>query len=122
MKLKHFLKTWSVLFLLAVQSLSAQDIHLSHIHASPTILNPSLAGLFNGDIRSITNYRSQWESFTNGYRTMVTSADMKVARMGVYDFLGAGLQVYSDKAGDLDFYDEFWKSYFVFFKIFGQQR
>lgn len=103
MKLKQLLKIGPVLLLLAVQSLSAQDIHLSHIHASPTLLNPSLAGLFNGDIRMIANYRSQWQGFTNGYRTMVASADMKVARLGMYDFLGAGLQVYSDKAGDLNF-------------------
>ncbi len=103
MRLKNVFKICLLALLFGVQQGSAQDIHLSHIHASPTLLNPSLAGLFNGDIRLITNYRSQWQTFTNGYRTMVASADMKVARLGVYDFLGAGLQVYSDKAGDLDF-------------------
>ena len=84
-------------------SLAAQDIHLSHIHASPTLLNPAMTGLFNGDLRFIANYRSQWESFTNGYKTMVGSADMKLARLGMYDYLGGGIQVFSDKAGDLDF-------------------
>ncbi len=92
-----------VLLLVGTGLLQAQDIHFSHIHASPTLLNPALNGLFNGDLRFIANYRSQWESFTNGYRTMMGSADMKVARVGVYDFIGAGLQVFSDKAGDLDF-------------------
>lgn len=103
MKIQYLLKTLSVALLLMSQSLWAQDIHLSHIHASPTLLNPAMTGLFNGDIRVIANYRSQWQTVTNGYRTMVGSVDMKAFRFGMYDFFGAGIQVFSDKAGDLDF-------------------
>lgn len=103
MKIKQLLKLVLVIPLLTFQQLSAQDIHLSHIHASPTLLNPAMTGLFNGDVRFIANYRSQWETFTNGYRTMVGSADMKILRFGMYDFFGGGITVYSDKAGDLDF-------------------
>ncbi|MEL6638717.1 MAG: PorP/SprF family type IX secretion system membrane protein [Bacteroidota bacterium] len=104
MKIYTTLKTVPILTLLCWAGLvRGQDIHFSHIHASPTLLNPAMNGLFNGDLRFIANYRSQWETFTNGFRTMMGSADMKVARVGVYDFIGAGLQVFSDKAGDLDF-------------------
>jgi type IX secretion system PorP/SprF family membrane protein len=87
-----------------VPSLLSQDIHLSHIHASPTYINPAMTGLFNGDMRFIANYRSQWETFTNGFQTFLGSADMKLNQgFGLQDDVGAGIQISSDKAGDLDF-------------------
>ncbi len=88
-----------------VQSrLGAQDIHLSHIHASPTYINPAMTGLFNGDMRFIGNYRSQWQTFTNGFQTFLGSADMKLNQgFGLQDDVGAGIQISSDKAGDLDY-------------------
>ncbi len=82
----------------------AQDIHLSHIHASPTYINPAMTGLFNADMRFIANYRSQWQTFTNGFQTFLGSADMKLNQgFGLQDDVGAGIQVSSDKAGDLNF-------------------
>jgi len=83
--------------------LKAQDVHFSHIHASPTIMNPAMTGLFDGDLRLIMNYRSQWNNFTNGYKTFAASVDTKLIKIGRHDFIGAGLQVYKDVAGDLDF-------------------
>ncbi len=84
--------------------MKSQDIHLSHIHASPTYLNPAMTGLFNADMRFIGNYKSQWQTFTNGYRTFVGSADMKLNKgFGLQDDVGVGFQVISDQAGDLDF-------------------
>lgn len=83
--------------------LSAQDIHFSHIHSTPTFLNPAMTGLFNGDVRFIGNYRSQWENFTRGYRTAMGSADMKLVYLGKRDFIGGGINVFNDKAGDLEF-------------------
>lgn len=82
--------------------LAGQDVHYSHIHASPISLNPSLAGLFDGDIRVISNLRQQWHSVPVGYKTGAISVDMNVLPLGRYDFLGAGLQVEADQAGDLD--------------------
>ena len=84
-------------------TISAQDIHLSHIHASPILLNPAMTGLFNGDLRFIGNTRSQWQSVTKGYKTVALSADMKLYTTRRGDVLGGGVQVFSDKAGDLDF-------------------
>jgi len=81
---------------------NAQDIHFSHIHASPTFLNPAMTGLFNGDVRIMGNYRSQWQSVTKGYRTMAAGVDMKMINLGK-DIIAGGFQFYSDKAGDLDF-------------------
>ncbi len=83
--------------------LQAQDIHLSHIHASPVLLNPAMTALFNGDLRLIGNTRSQWQNVTNGYKTVVGSVDAQLYRLGRNDVLGGGLVLFSDKAGDLDF-------------------
>lgn len=92
-----------MIFLAAVR-IHGQDIHLSHIHASPTYINPAMTGLFNGDVRFIGNYRSQWQTFTNGFETFLGSADMKLNKgFGLQDDLGVGLQVGSDQAGDLNF-------------------
>ena len=82
---------------------TAQDIHLSHIHASPTLLNPAMTGLFDGDVRFMSNFKSQWNNVTNGYKTMVGSLDMKFGQTNKDNVFGGGLILYSDKAGDLDF-------------------
>lgn len=89
----------SILF---TQSVQAQDIHFAHLHATPTLLNPSMTGLFNGDLRFNGNYRSQWNGFTNGYSTCAASADMKLAVLENKSAIGGGLILTSDKAGDLD--------------------
>ncbi len=84
--------------------LCSQDIHLSHIHASPVHLNPAMSGIFRGDVRLIANYKSQWNAFTKGYRSFMTSADLKANRaLGLRDDMSFGIQMVGDKAGDLDF-------------------
>lgn len=92
------------LLIIAVSAVQSQDIHLSHIHASPTYINPAMTGLFNGDMRFIANYRSQWQTFTNGFQTFLGSADMKLNQgFGLQDDVGAGIQLSTDRAGDLNF-------------------
>ena len=98
--MKHI---YTVVILLLTLALNAQDVHFSHIHASPTIMNPAMTGLFEGDLRLTLNYRSQWNNFTKGYKTFAAAADTKLIKIGKHDFLGGGIQVYKDVAGDLDF-------------------
>jgi len=91
-------------FMLASISLSGQDIHFSHIHASPITLNPAMTGMFNdGDTRLIANSRLQWQNFTNGYKTVAASVDAKLFQLDNSSVLSGGLQVVSDRAGDLGF-------------------
>lgn len=82
---------------------SGQDIHFSHIHASPTHFNPAMMGMFNGEIRLIANYKSQWQTFDTGFRTFAGSIDGKITPLGRSNILAGGFQVYADKAGDLGF-------------------
>lgn len=92
-----------LLFLFLSLAGSAQDIHSSHIHATPTFLNPALTGLLNEDLRFMASTRSQWKSVTQGYTTHMGSVDSKLYSFSGGDMIGGGLNVFSDKAGDVDF-------------------
>jgi type IX secretion system PorP/SprF family membrane protein len=92
-----------LLFTLIPLTVHSQDMHFSHIHASPTMLNPGMTGMFNGKMRFIGNARSQWNNMTNGYRTVGGSMDARLHQFASKDVIAGGLHVVSDKAGDLDF-------------------
>jgi type IX secretion system PorP/SprF family membrane protein len=78
----------------------AQDTHFSQFYASPLTLNPAATGVFNGDYRFSTNYKSQWGSISNAYKTTFASFDMPVWKNQTGNgTLGAGISFYSDKGG-----------------------
>jgi type IX secretion system PorP/SprF family membrane protein len=79
--------------------LKAQDIHFSQFFEAPLLRNPSLAGIFEGDIRVQGVYRDQWNSVTNAYRTGSFNAEYKMPIGRGDDFFTTGLQVLYDKAG-----------------------
>lgn len=81
----------------------AQDIHLSHIHSSPTFLNPAMTGLYDGDFRFAANYRQQWRNTTANYRTLALAFDSRVTDLRDAGYLAVGMNLFADKAGDLDF-------------------
>ncbi len=58
---KHF---YTMLLLVCMLQAKAQDPHFSQFFEAPLLRNPSLAGLFAGDIRVQGVYRSQWGSVT----------------------------------------------------------
>jgi type IX secretion system PorP/SprF family membrane protein len=78
---------------------SAQDIHFSQFFEAPLLRNPSLAGIFSGDIRVQAVYRDQWNSITNAYKTGSMNAEYKVPIGKANDFVTAGLQILYDRAG-----------------------
>jgi type IX secretion system PorP/SprF family membrane protein len=80
---------------------SGQDIHFSQFFETPLWRNPSLAGIFKGDIRVQAVYRDQWNSVTNAYRTGSVNAELKMPIGKMDDFITAGLQVMYDKAGTI---------------------
>lgn len=77
----------------------AQDIHFSQFFEAPLLRNPSLAGIFTGDVRVQGVYRDQWNSFTNAYRTGSLNAEYKMPIGKGDDFMTTGVQVLFDKAG-----------------------
>src|SRR3982751_5724788 len=78
---------------------TAQDIHFSQFFEAPLLRNPSLAGIFSGDIRGQAVYRDQWNSITNAYKTGSMNAEYKVPIGKANDFVTAGLQILYDRAG-----------------------
>ena len=76
-----------------------QDIHFSQFFEAPLLRNPSLAGIFSGDIRVQGVYRDQWNSVTNAYRTGSLNAEYKMPIGKGDDFMTTGVQVLYDKAG-----------------------
>ena len=82
----------------------SQDIHFSQTETSPFNLNPALAGAMQADNRFIINNRSQWNSFTNAYKTISASFDHKFNFSSKYiQAIGIGILINSDKAGDGNF-------------------
>jgi type IX secretion system PorP/SprF family membrane protein len=88
-----------LLFSLISNYALSQDMHFSQFFEAPLLRNPSLAGIFTGDIRVQMVYRNQWNSFTNAYKTGSFNAEYKLPVGKGDDFLTAGMQILYDKAG-----------------------
>ncbi|CAN5482949.1 hypothetical protein BH10BAC3_BH10BAC3_15430 [soil metagenome] len=82
---------------------SSQDIHLSQFFEAPLWRNPSLAGIFTGDLRFQGVYRSQWASVTVPYKTGSFNGEYKMPVGGGNDFLTIGGQIMYDRAGTTNF-------------------
>ncbi|MFN2457413.1 MAG: PorP/SprF family type IX secretion system membrane protein [Chitinophagaceae bacterium] len=102
MKTKQYIQFCFLLILFqlqVLQQLFSQDIHFSQFYEAPLLRNPSLAGIYTGDIRVQAVYRDQWNSVTNAYRTGSLNAEYKLPVGKAEDFLTVGLQMLYDKAG-----------------------
>jgi type IX secretion system PorP/SprF family membrane protein len=79
----------------------SQDIHFSQFFETPLLRNPSLAGIFTGDIRAQAVFRDQWNSVTNAYKTGSLNAEYKMHVGKSQDFVTAGIAILYDKAGTI---------------------
>src|SRR6476660_1127304 len=86
----------AVSFVLPAISFS-QVIHFSQFFEAPLWRNPSLAGIYKGDIRVQGVYRDQWNSVTDAYKTGSFNAEYKMPIGKGSDFFTTGLQVLYDK-------------------------
>lgn len=89
-----------ILFLILGQYSFSQGIHFSQWYEAPVIINPANAGSFFGDYRANLNYRNQWATLGNSYKTMYASYDMPLGKNNDdHKTTGIGASFYSDKAG-----------------------
>lgn len=92
-----------IIFLLLAFSLQpeakSQDIHFSQFFEAPLLRNPSLSGIFTGDIRVQAVYRDQWNSVTTAYKTGSLNAEYKMPVGKANDFVTTGIQMLYDRAG-----------------------
>src|SRR5215210_537351 len=104
MKLQLSKKVLLIIIAIACNiAVKAQDIHFSQFFEAPLLRNPSLAGIYTGDIRVQAVYRDQWRSVTNAYKTGSLNGEYKMPVGKGEDFLTLGLQILYDKAGTVAF-------------------
>lgn len=85
-------------------SAKAQDVHFTMFHAAPTVLNPAAAAVFDGTFRASTNFRTQWGSVSNPYKTFSFTAEGAAFKdRGGTAHMGIGLSAYRDVAGSTNF-------------------
>lgn len=101
MIMKMLVKHFRILLLTIVMGsgVHAQDMHFSQFFEAPLLRNPSLAGIYTGDIRVQAVYRDQWNSVTTAYKTASFNAEYKAPIGKGDDFITAGLQILNDRAG-----------------------
>lgn len=100
--MKRMIKSFGCLFLCVTTIEAAgQDIHFSQFFEAPLWRNPSLAGIFTGDVRVQAVYRDQWNSVTNAYRTGSVNAEYKMSIGKADDFVTLGMQILHDRAGTI---------------------
>jgi type IX secretion system PorP/SprF family membrane protein len=85
----------------AVYSSYSQDLTFSQFYDAPLLRNPSLAGVFVGDIRVAGAYRSQWGSVTVPFNTSAASVEYKLPVFNYNDYMTLGMQMTHDVAGDI---------------------
>lgn len=79
----------------------AQDFTFSQFYEKPLLRNPSLAGVFDGDLRVTGIYRNQWQSVTVPFNTSGASVEVKFPVGKGNDFLTVAMQMTNDVAGDI---------------------
>lgn len=88
--------TLVVAFGLNSQKATAQvDPHFSQYYAYPMWLNPGLTGVMDGDFRITANYKQQWSTITDPYRTEALSFDTYPTKHFAF-----GATVLNQSAGD----------------------
>lgn len=78
----------------------SQDIHFSQFRENSMLLNPGYTGMFEGSYRFGLNYKNQWASIGNVYKTYAASADFVLFKnyMGLKS-TGIGISAFQDVAG-----------------------
>ena len=90
-----------ILIIVPEKFIYGQDINFSQFYDIPLLRNPSLAGLFSGDIQITTAYRNQWQSVTVPYRTFGLGFEYKKpVSENSDDYFTYGIQLTNDIAGD----------------------
>ena len=94
----------ATLFWIASTIVYGQDIHYSQFQNAPFTISPALTGIFKGDVRFMTNVRSQWEAVPVSYRTVTLAADMQfIDQYYKEGFFSGGIAFNYDYAGDSNF-------------------
>ncbi len=92
--MKNIIKLFSLLLIMQVNCINAQDIQFTQFYSSPLYLNPALTGA-SGCTRISLAYRNQWPGISKSYKTALLSVDHFIDSKN----LGVGLVMGTDEAG-----------------------
>ena len=83
----------------------AQDIHFSQLNQAPQLINPATTGIYRGYQRLTLNHRNQWTSLGSPFQTFGAAYDMPIKsnKTRKKGYVGLGVNVFQDKAGDAKF-------------------
>lgn len=101
--MKNRIRFYILIIVFAALKTYGQDPHFSQFFNAPLLRNPSLAGLFAGDIRFQAVYRNQWQSVTTPYQTGSINFEYKQPIGHGNDFITTGFQILYDRAGVTNF-------------------
>ncbi len=104
--MKKTLLSIAAIALISLGVEAQQDYHFSQFFASPITYNPANSGAFESDVRAAINYRSQYGSISEPFKTFAFAADAPIKlTKKAYDrnFLGVGLFATNDNTGDIEF-------------------
>src|SRR4026209_2886898 len=93
----------TIVFMIVIKSVYAQDPSFSQFFSSPLNINPALTGNINADWRLISNFRDQWVGPASPFVTGTISFDTKVMQnktpdMTESNYLGLGGMLMFDHA------------------------
>jgi type IX secretion system PorP/SprF family membrane protein len=81
-----------------------QDVHFSQFSASPILLNAATAGSSEADYRLAINYKNQWKSVINPFKTAAIAFDTKLFKSNASpSHFGLGVSLLNDKVGAIKF-------------------
>ena len=78
----------------------AQDPHFTQFFAAPFTVNPAYTGVFNGQVRMMANYRTQWQNAIDPFTTAIVAGDFKIgsnSSEGQNPF-NVGIQMMNDRS------------------------
>jgi type IX secretion system PorP/SprF family membrane protein len=85
-----------------------QDAHFSQFYAAPLLLNPAIAGTYNGTFRISSIYRDQWRSaIDTPLKTFSASGDVKFeldySKKNLPDLVAVGITFFGDRVSLFDY-------------------
>ncbi|MFM9008169.1 MAG: PorP/SprF family type IX secretion system membrane protein [Bacteroidota bacterium] len=98
--MKRILTCCCILFFVYGKT-TGQDIHFSFAEQTPLLLNPAMAGA-NHEMEGIVNYRNQWSSLGDPYKTTSASFHSRInsAKRKSGNILALGIRLHNDRAGN----------------------
>jgi len=90
-----------IVLLLFIIQLHAQEVHFSQFDNNPLLINPALAGHFEGSLRFGAAYRNQGAAISVPYTTYSAWGDARLEPARLQrSAIGTGVYLYNDNAGE----------------------